>query len=231
MVVELDNVVPWGRSLDEYRLMFALSDDDLSLRILGCGDGPASFNCEMAARGHRVTSIDPIYGLSGQVIQQRIDQTHEAIISQVKLSVNDYAWRYFRDPDDLCRHRLAVMNGFLQDYDAGLSEGRYVPESLPRLSFEDGHFDLALCSHLLFLFSDHLSLDFHKAAIRELCRVAKDVRIFPLVALNCKQSVHLEPVVATMTDAGYSVEIVTVPYEIQKGADQMMRIIKDRACS
>src|SRR5215470_12969739 len=202
MAVELDSVVPWGRSLEEYALMFGLSDADLSRRILGCGDGPASFNCEMAALGHRVTSIDPIYGLSGQVIRQRIDQTHEAILSQVKRSVDDYAWKNFRDPDELCRHRLATMNKFLEDYETGLSEGRYLPESLPRLSFEDGQFDLALCSHLLFLFSELLSLDFHLAAVRELCRVAKEVRIFPLVALDCKRSVHVEPVVSSMTDAG-----------------------------
>jgi hypothetical protein len=40
--VELDNVVPWGTSLDAS--WFALSDADLCSRLLGCGDGPASFN-------------------------------------------------------------------------------------------------------------------------------------------------------------------------------------------
>ena len=47
----LEQVVPWGRSFDEYCRMFALSDDDLTLRILGCGDGPASFNAEANRRG------------------------------------------------------------------------------------------------------------------------------------------------------------------------------------
>ena len=42
----LDQVVPWGRSFDEYRAMFAMTDMDLTGRILGCGDGPASFNRE-----------------------------------------------------------------------------------------------------------------------------------------------------------------------------------------
>jgi hypothetical protein len=42
----LERVVPWGRSFDEYRRMFVLSSDDLRLRILGCADGPASFNAE-----------------------------------------------------------------------------------------------------------------------------------------------------------------------------------------
>ncbi len=41
--MQLTDVIPWGRSLDEYRRMFLLSPDDLGGRILGCGDGrPAS---------------------------------------------------------------------------------------------------------------------------------------------------------------------------------------------
>ena len=35
----LEQVVPWGRSFEEYRAMFALSDADLEGRVLGCGDG------------------------------------------------------------------------------------------------------------------------------------------------------------------------------------------------
>jgi hypothetical protein len=36
----LNQVVPWGRSYDEYRAMFALLDDNLNKPILGCGDAP-----------------------------------------------------------------------------------------------------------------------------------------------------------------------------------------------
>jgi len=50
----LDQVVPWGRSFDEYRRMFALTDAELGLRIIGCGDGPASFNAEATRRGTAV---------------------------------------------------------------------------------------------------------------------------------------------------------------------------------
>jgi hypothetical protein len=44
MTFTLDSVVPWGRSFDEYVAMFALSEEDLGRRVLGCADGPASFN-------------------------------------------------------------------------------------------------------------------------------------------------------------------------------------------
>lgn len=43
----LDQVVPWGRSFDEYVRMFALTDADLNRSILGCADGPAAFNAEL----------------------------------------------------------------------------------------------------------------------------------------------------------------------------------------
>ena len=38
----LDKVVPWGRSFDEYRRMFALTEIDLRRTIVGCGDGPGT---------------------------------------------------------------------------------------------------------------------------------------------------------------------------------------------
>lgn len=39
MGLVLDNVVPWGRSYEEYVAMFVLDTHDLGLKILGCGDG------------------------------------------------------------------------------------------------------------------------------------------------------------------------------------------------
>lgn len=69
MVMQLEKVVPFGRSLDEYRQMFALSEDDLEQDIVGVGDGPASFNAEMHALGKRVVSIDPLYMFSAGDIQ------------------------------------------------------------------------------------------------------------------------------------------------------------------
>ncbi len=60
MAMQLDQVVPFGRSLGEYRAMFSLSHDDLDKKIVGVADGPASFNAEMQARGKHVISIDPL---------------------------------------------------------------------------------------------------------------------------------------------------------------------------
>ena len=58
MSIKYTDVVPWGRNFDEYCRMFALDEEDLTSRILGCGDGPASFNCECRRRGVAVVSVD-----------------------------------------------------------------------------------------------------------------------------------------------------------------------------
>jgi hypothetical protein len=41
--------------------MFDLKDSDLEKSILGCGDGPASFNYIMNKNGKRAVSVDIIY--------------------------------------------------------------------------------------------------------------------------------------------------------------------------
>src|SRR5438105_2592837 len=110
--MRLRDIVPWGRSFDEYRLMFALSDADLAGRTLGCGDGPASFNAEATAAGHAVVSCDPIYALAAEDIRGRVEETYDAVISQVKQHPVRFVWGRFADPDDLGRHRLAAMGRF-----------------------------------------------------------------------------------------------------------------------
>ena len=79
MSVELDEIIPWGRSREEYELMFNLNHHDLQKRILGCGDGPASFNAEMTDAGFNVVSFDPIYAFSGADIHKRFDAGNEQI--------------------------------------------------------------------------------------------------------------------------------------------------------
>lgn len=229
MAMTLDQVVPWGRSLDEYQHMFDLSPQVLQGKILGCGDGPASFNAELTAQGGQVVSVDPIYAFSGQQIEARVQATCTTVVAQVQQSLHDYVWTTFRDPDDLGRHRLATMRRFLADYERGKAEGRYLIQALPTLNFADGAFDLALSSHVLLLYSEQLSFDFHLAAVLEMCRVAREVRIFPLLDLKCRLSGHIEPLRKELTNRGYYVTIDAVPYEFQRGANQMLRVVWSRS--
>ena len=217
----LDAVVPWGRSFDEYERMFALSGADLRLRILGCADGPAGFNAVATRRRLRVTSCDPVYRFSGAEIRARIDATFEEMLHQTASNRHEFVWETIRSLDDLARVRRAAMETFLDDYPGG----GYVAGELPALPFATGAFDLALCSHFLFLYSRLLAADFHIAAVRELLRVAREVRIFPLLALGSEPSAHVEPVMEAMRRDGHDAAIVAVPYEFQRGGNQMLRIL------
>jgi len=223
MAFELENVVPWGRSLQEYVAMFALTPSDLQKKLLGCADGPASFNYELQRDGGKICSIDPLYQFSGAQIAQRIEDTYAKVMQQLEQNQADYVWRKIPSVQILGEMRLAAMLLFLQDYSLGKSEGRYITGELPHLPFATQQFELALCSHFLFLYSTQLSSEFHQQAILEMLRVAEEVRIFPLLDLAGQPSPHVDPVI-TLLQQHYRIEIIPVAYEFQRGGNQMLRI-------
>jgi hypothetical protein len=222
MGLKLESIVPWGRNMDEYVRMFDLTEVDLTLQILDCAGGPASFNAEMTQRGDRVISCDPLYHFSASQIEQRIQATYEAIIEGVKANHDAYVWDMIPSPEQLGEIRMSAMRRFLADLAIGLEAGRYLPCELPTLPFAEGQFDLALCGHLLFTYTDHLSAEFHLDSIRELCRVAAEVRIFPLLNISGEASPVLPIVLAELSQQGYQLDLRQVPYEFQKGGNRML---------
>lgn len=220
----LEQVVPWGRSFAEYSAMFGLTDSDLGTRILGCGDGPASFNAEATLRGVTVVSADPIYEWDEAQILARITATYDDVLEQTRRNQHEFVWDSIASVDELGRVRMQAMRNFLSDYTHGKAEGRYVNAALPSLPFNDRSFDLALCSHFLFLYSTQFDDAFHVAALEELCRVANEVRVFPLLALGGQPSPHVNPCAEKLRASGFNVSIERVSYEFQRGGNQMLRI-------
>jgi hypothetical protein len=218
-----DQIVPWGRSFEEYRRMFALSDADLQLKILGCADGPASFNAEASRLGHSVISIDPLYRFDAGTIRDRIAVTYDKMLEQARRNCQQFVWDTIQSVEELGLIRMRAMQAFLDDYDLGKRQGRYVDAELPSIAFPDKSFDLVLCSHFLFLYTERLSEPFHRSAILELCRVGREVRIFPLLALDGWISAYVASVVEHLGDS-YEISIQAVPYEFQRGGNQMMRL-------
>jgi hypothetical protein len=224
MGFSLEKIVPWGRSYQEYCDMFALTADDLKRSILGCGDGPASFNASLTQRGGKVVSIDPIYEFSMEKISSRVDETYATVLAQLEKNQNDFVWDKISSVAELGDIRMAAMKLFLADYETGKQQNRYVAGELPMLPFANAQFDLALSSHFLFLYSAHLSADFHLNALQEMLRVAREVRVFPLLSLDAKPSAHLNGVMDFFKHNALHVEIKQVDYEFQRGANQMLVI-------
>lgn len=147
----------------------------------------------MHALGKCVVSIDPLFAFSAGDIERQFYAVVDNIIEQVKATPEDWVWTYHRSPEHLRENRVNVLTRFIADYDAGKKAERYIVGELPQLDFRNGQFDLALCSHFLFLYSDHLSYEFHRTAILELLRVAGEVRVFPLMTLMLKPSPSVKP--------------------------------------
>jgi hypothetical protein len=226
-VFQLDRVVPWGRSFDEYQRMFALTEDDLRRRILGCADGPASFNAELSRRGGDVISCDPLYRFEAREIEERIAATAEQVLSQTRQNADAFVWTGpIGSVEQLGDVRRAAMRAFLDDYDAGRAAGRYIDAELPRLPFGHSAFDLALCSHFLFLYSSQLGEAFHLDALHELSRVAADVRVYPLLTLGGERSPFVDGCARALRDDGCVVSIEPVAYEFQRGATHMLRVVR-----
>jgi hypothetical protein len=228
MRYELNQVLPWGRSFDEYVRMFNLVDDDLNGRILGCADGPASFNAEMHQSGRSTISCDPIYRFTIQQLKTQIKRASVKIMEQTRKNMSNFMWSSIGSINELRDIRLTAMRKFLNDFEEGKKQGRYIVAELPTLPFDDKAFDIALCSHFLFLYSDRLSLEFHCESIVQLCRVANDVRIFPLIDLDLRPSPYVQPIASGLEKDGFAVSIERVPYEFQRGGNKMLRIIKDK---
>ncbi len=221
MAFELKNTVPWGRNLDEYRAMFNLTNYDLDKRIISFGDGPASFNFEMTSLNKNVVSIDPIYRFSKDELKQRIIETKDIVIEQTKNNLENFVWTKIKNVNELEKIRLSAMDNFLQDFEAGKKENRYLNHEMPnKTKFDDLPFDLGLSSHFLILYSQ-LGLDFHILSINEMLRVAKEIRIFPILNLNAERSELLNDIMECF-QKNYIVKIEKVDYEFQKNGNEML---------
>ena len=227
MAFQLSSVVPWGRNMAEYRLMFQLTEQDMSKRIAGFGDGPASFNFEMTEQGYSVTSFDPVYQFSKGALQRRIDEVCITVMKQMEENKDNYVWTQIKSLEELKHTRLSAMNLFLSDFEKGKREHRYICHELPnRLPFADGAFDLGLSSHFLLMYT-MLGYDFHIQSITEMLRVCKEVRIFPVVDLDARETDLIADVIAYLKQR-YWVEIRKTEYEFQKGDKKVLIIKKEK---
>ena len=207
-----------SRSLAEYRAMFALSDADLAGRILDCPGGAASFTAEV---GDRVLAVDPVYAGDRRALAAHARAEIDRVQAWVQANPDRYVWDFYGSRADYVRTRAAGAQRFATD----LLEHphRYRAMSLPSLPLGDAEFDLALCSHLLFTYADRLGFDFHLAALIELARVAREVRVFPLVDLNGgRLDAMVEQLRGALAERGIATALRPVEFEFQRGVRTML---------
>lgn len=217
----LEGVVPWGREAEEYESFFALGDVPPAAHMLDCGGGPSSFTAQRSAGGPGVRAVDPIYALGQAAIRARFEATREPMLEGMKNARGRFVWNYYPSPEAVVARREKALEAFLAD--RARHPERYVAAALPALPFAAASFDVAVCSHLLFLYSDELSLALHVESLREMLRVAREARVFPLLDMTGKPSRHLVPALSALADE-VTAERVAVPFEFQRGATHMLRL-------
>jgi cation transport regulator ChaB len=210
-------VLVTSRSYAEYEAMFDLTE--LPDSILDCCAGGSSFTAEAAARGVDAVAVDQAYELQSPELVDTVRRSLPAGAQIVDQHAASFVWHWYGDPARRDELRLEAADRFLQD--VSVAPERYVAGSLPELPFEDGRFELVLCSHLLFTWAETYGFEWHLAALKELVRVSRsEVRIFPLVQQGAGEPV---PFMRELLEAlPVRSEIRKVPYEFQVGADEML---------
>jgi len=224
--LDLERIVFIGRTFEEYMRMFSLSEEELQgKKILDCPAGACSFTAVGSKLGLDVTACDIAYYHSSEDLKNKGLQDIEHAMEHMQKAFNNYKWDYFKDIEGLKRHRSSALQDCANDMKQ--SSERYIPVTLPTLPFKDEEFDILLSAHFLFMYADRLDYPFHLETLNELLRVTKEeVRLFPLVDLEGKRYSELDKVIRYLTDQGCKVEEVSVPYEFQRNANSMLRIIK-----
>jgi hypothetical protein len=218
---EIDDVAFIGRTFAEYRRMFDLDVGGWTdRRVLDCPAGACSFVAEGRERGIEAVGADLLYDRSAAALAERCPRDIETAMAALDGVEDLYRWTFYDDVTELASYRQQAASRFLHDY--AHNGDRYVAAELPTLPFPDGAFDLVLSAHLLFLYDDRLSIGFHHRAVRELLRVGGQLRAFPLHGFDTERSDLVEPVVDALRADGYSVETRSVPFEFQRGADEML---------
>lgn len=224
--VTFDEIVPWGRSFEEYCRMFDLSAEALPESVLDCGGGPSSFCAAASRHGVRAVSVDPLYQFPSETIQERIDEVAPDMLQLMYEERERFELDRYDSPEEVVEGRRRAMRLFLEDYRKEHEQDRYIRGSVMDLDFSDREFQLALSSHFLLLYDEKLSLEDHLRAVREAVRVAGELRIFPLRNVEGNQSRVLPDLFEALGDEGFQLEIREVPYEFQSGAHEMLVVEK-----
>ena len=217
-------LVLWGHHVDEYMEMFALTASDMKARILEYGCGASAVNAELHTRGGDVISIDPLFVLDKATLSTQVALVFEDMVARVNRDQDKFDFSHYGSFEALISMRRQGMTEFFSDFEQGKAQARYLPVDNHQLAFSDFVFDFALSSHYLFAELDDQDIDFHLQAIRELARVAKEVRIFPLIDRFGQPSPLLGPVLLGLQQENYGVEVREVKYSLQPEGNAMLRV-------
>lgn len=214
-----------GRSWQEYIKMFNLNPAVLKQgKILDCAAGASSFTAIMNEKGYDITALDLLYDEKPGDLEIKCREHLNMLVDALRDLEDHFLWGYFKDLADLKKQRERVCKEFAEDYRFN-NKINYIKGDLTQMPLKDNTFSLVLCSHLLFIYDHRLSYEFHLESIIEMLRVAREVRVYPLVKGESKISEYLKPLTEKINHIA-DFELVPVSYRFRKGGYEMLKIIK-----
>lgn len=216
--------VLWGQHYNEYCDMFGLDQDADSQSILEFGCGPSAVNAERTFAGQHIVSCDPLFAMSFSQLENEVISQFKQRAAGIIAHADGFNYTPYGGMEATIARRLEGIHSFLADFPEGVKSGRYMALEGLTLPFADFSFDLALCSHFLFAGIEEQDLAYHLQVIQELARVAKEIRIFPLIDQDSLPSPLLGPVLLGLQTANFAVEVKDVPYHVQPKGNAMLRV-------
>lgn len=214
----------WGQHLDEYQDMFALTSEDLTKSFLEYNSGVSAFNYEVKPKSAFCVSCDPWYVLDKNKLREKIELNFDTRLKELQSNLNSLDITRYGSFEKLVEYRRQGIESFFSDFEDGLATNRYLPSISDELPFPDFKFDFALIANNFFSDLDYQTVEYHIARIKELARVAKDVRIFPLVDANGTPSNLLGPIIMGLYQDNFRVEVKDVAYYLQHRGNAMLRV-------
>lgn len=217
-------LVLWGHHVDEYREMFDLSEPEIHTRLLEYGCGPSAVNAELSRNTANVVSCDPLFALDQSTLSTKVSLIFDEMAADAAEHRHEFDLTRYGDLKSLIAKRKRGIDTFFSDYKQGLIEKRYLSVQDYHLPFTDFSFDFALSAHYFFSDLDGQDVAFHVQMIRELARVAKEVRIFPLIDRQGQPSPMLGPVLLALQQDNFGTEVREVPCQWQRKGNVMLRV-------
>lgn len=229
MSLQLDDILITGRTFEEYKRFFDLDVEKLKGKnVLDCPSGASSFVAEAKTQEIKAKGTDILYQFTKEEIKKQGEISIEKIYEDTSW-MNGHNFEFYKSIQNHRKFREEALKKFLEDY----NKEDYFYNQLPKLNFEDDQFDILLSSHLLFVYDDRFDYEFHKKAILEMLRVAKEVRIFSMVDFKnsrVKEEKNFSPYAYKTIEElqEFKCTIQKVDFEFQPRAGYMLKITKDK---
>jgi len=209
---ELSTKTPgWIYSFVDYQSMFALTDQDLTKKILDYWPAMNGFAATMHAQQHSVIVVDPWN-------EPGVDL---AAASQNYLAALRAYWQTSTVNAIEPAAMVQAESVFLQDHQQ--YPEYYWPQAELTTIVEPRYFDLALVSD--WFFSQRFS-EAHTAVhlLNQLCHWAEEVRLFPLSDVTGSALPDIGPLLLNLQQRNLGVEVREVSFKGHPGGGAMLRV-------